>query len=65
MPNIERLMQFADIFDCEEAELLTSKSSRPEDQARRIQQLLSSLDQAGREAVMNLVDRLAERPQRA
>lgn len=61
MPNIERLMELAAIFGCETADLLTEASTRPEDQASRIQYLLSALDHADRQLVMGLVESLAER----
>ncbi|WP_137819616.1 helix-turn-helix domain-containing protein [Pseudomonas sp. 2FG] len=65
MPNVERLMELASIFGCETADLLTEASHRPEDQASRIQYLLSTLDQADRQLVMGLVESLAERLQRS
>ncbi|WP_248799893.1 helix-turn-helix domain-containing protein [Pseudomonas sp. MWU13-2105] len=61
IPNIERLLAFAGIFDCEAAELLTEVSSRPDDQASRISRLLTPLSQEDRQLILDLVERLAER----
>ncbi len=61
MPNIERLVELAGVFACETAELLTEASDRPEDQARRLHALLSSLGGDDRQLVMEVVERLVER----
>ncbi|MBD9415246.1 helix-turn-helix transcriptional regulator [Pseudomonas sp. PDM16] len=65
MPNIERLVQLAEIFDCETADLLTGGSSRPEDQARRLYDLLSTLSTEDRALVVDMMERLVERLGRA
>lgn len=61
MPNVARLVEFAAIFGCEAAELLTEARPSPNDQASRISQLLSTLDRADRQFVMEWVERLTER----
>ena len=61
VPNIERLVEFASIFGCEAADLLTEASSRPDDQATRISRLLIQLDHEDRLMVVELVERLVER----
>lgn len=61
MPNIERLMQFAEIFNCEAADLLTQASPRSEDQAVRISQMLNQLGADDRLLVLELVERLTQR----
>lgn len=61
MPNIERLVELAEIFGCEAAELLTEASTRPEDQARHLHSLLSTLDGEDRKLVMGVVESLVER----
>lgn len=61
MPNIERLMQFAEIFGCEAADLLTQASSRSEDQAVHISQMLNRLSSSDRQLVLELVERLSQR----
>jgi transcriptional regulator with XRE-family HTH domain len=60
-PNIDRLFEFAAIFDCEVAELLTEASHRPDDQASRISKLLTPLALSDRHLVVELVERLSER----
>ncbi len=61
MPNVERLIELAAVFGCETADLLTEGSSRPEDQARRLQGLLSTLNSDDRALVLEFVERLVER----
>jgi len=61
MPNITRLLELADIFGCEAAELLSEVSPLVEDQASRVNHLLASLDQSDRQLVIELVERLATR----
>ncbi|RZN98595.1 XRE family transcriptional regulator [Pseudomonas moorei] len=61
MPNVERLVELATIFGCETADLLTEGSSRPEDQARKLYDLLSPLALDDRALVMDMVARLVDR----
>ena len=61
MPNVERLVALATIFGCETADLLTEGSSRPEDQARKLYDLLSPLALDDRALVMDMVERLVDR----
>lgn len=61
MPNVERLVELATIFNCETADLLTEGSSRPADQARRLHDLLSRLEAPDRDLVMDVVERLVAR----
>lgn len=61
MPNIERLIGLATVFGCETADLLTEGSTRQEDQARRLQGLLSVLDSDDRTLVLEFVESLVAR----
>ncbi|MCL2644737.1 MAG: helix-turn-helix domain-containing protein [Betaproteobacteria bacterium] len=61
IPNITRLLEFASIFGCDAAELLSEASSRPNDQAMHISRLLASMGQADRQLVMEIVERLSGR----
>lgn len=61
MPNIERLIELATVFGCETADLLTEGSTRQEDQARRLQGLLSVLDSDDRALVLEFVESLVAR----
>ncbi|MDR6579319.1 helix-turn-helix transcriptional regulator [Pseudomonas extremaustralis] len=61
MPNIERLIELATVFGCETADLLTEGSTRQEDQARRLQGLLSILDSDDRTLVLEFVESLVAR----
>ncbi|WP_271410525.1 helix-turn-helix domain-containing protein [Pseudomonas sp. Q1-7] len=61
IPNIGRLFDFASIFQCKASDLLNEVSPRPDDQASRLSQLLSELDQTDRQLVVEMVERLSER----
>lgn len=61
IPNIARLFDFASIFHCKASDLLNEVSPRPDDQASRISQLLSTLDQTDRQLVVEMVERLSDR----
>lgn len=61
MPNVERLFDFASIFGCEATELLSEASPRADDQASRISRLLASLNQADRQLLVEMVERLSGR----
>ena len=65
MPNIERLIELATVFGCETADLLTEGSTRQEDQARRLQGLLSVLDSDDRTLVLEFVESLVARLSRS
>ncbi|EPW8903519.1 helix-turn-helix domain-containing protein [Pseudomonas sp. GD04087] len=60
-PNIERLIEFASIFECDLAELLTEMSPRTTEQSARIHDLLAPLAPEDRQLVMEIVERLADR----
>ncbi|MDH1866880.1 helix-turn-helix domain-containing protein [Pseudomonas chengduensis] len=60
IPNIARLLEFAAIFECGAAELLTEVSPRSDDQARRLHDLISPLSPDDRQLVMDVVERLVE-----
>lgn len=60
LPNIGRLLAFAAIFECGAAELLTEVSPQPDDQMRRLHDLLSTLSAHDRQLVMDVVERLVE-----
>jgi len=64
IPNIARLLEFAEIFGCGAAELLGEVSPLPDDQARRIGRLLEPLGQSDRQLIFEMVERLATRLQR-
>jgi transcriptional regulator with XRE-family HTH domain len=61
IPNVARLLEFAMIFGCDVAELLTDASYRPEDQASRISRLLHPLTASDRQLVVDVVERLTNR----
>jgi transcriptional regulator with XRE-family HTH domain len=61
MPNIARLMELADVFDCHIADLLTEASSRSSDQAKHLVRLLSGVGSKDRELIMEIVERLTGR----
>ncbi|QRY76909.1 helix-turn-helix transcriptional regulator [Pseudomonas sp. PDNC002] len=60
VPNIARLLEFAAVFECGVAELLTEASPHPDDQMMRLHDLLSTLSPHDRQLVMDVVERLVE-----
>lgn len=56
--SVSKLLQIADIFECNVAELLTDASSRPDDQTQKIKSQIDSLPEADRVLIVDLVDRL-------
>ena len=61
MPNVARLMQLADVFDCDIADLLTEMSGRSSDQAVHLAHLLTKVPSKDREMIVEIVERLAAR----
>lgn len=50
--SVVKLMQLADIFDCQMYELLTESSNRPNDQGQMISGLLSGLKESDRAFIL-------------
>ena len=61
MPTIARLVELAELFECDTADLLTEVSSRTTDQAKYLGQLLTKLSGNDRTMVIEIVERLAGR----
>jgi transcriptional regulator with XRE-family HTH domain len=61
MLNVARLMELADIFDCDIADLLTEVSSSSSDQAKHLARLLSGVASRDREMIVEIVERLTAR----
>jgi len=59
--SVVRLMELAELFGCEAADLLTETSVRADDQARQLQQLLTRLNSDDRALVVGVVKQLSER----
>lgn len=64
IPNIARLLEMAEIFGCGAEALLGEVSPLTDDQSRRIGRLLEPLDQADRQLIVEIIERLAARLQR-
>ena len=60
-PNIVRLVELAEIFDCEIDELLMNATLRQVDHARHFQELFEPLSEQDRVLLMNIVTGLVER----
>lgn len=58
VPTVLRLVELAEIFHCEVADLLTESSNRSIDQARQLEKLLSGLENADRSELLTLFERL-------
>ena len=61
MPTVERLVELAEIFDCEAADLLTQSSNRVEDQSVQIKSLLSDLGEQDRLLLLDIITKLVNR----
>tara|TARA_R110000851_G_scaffold315514_1_gene478027 strand:- start:12121 stop:12462 length:342 start_codon:yes stop_codon:yes gene_type:complete len=61
LPTVVRLIEFAEVFQCNVTDLMTQTSSRPKDQAQHVERLLSKLAQEDRIMILELVERLATR----
>ena len=60
MPTVERLVELAEIFDCEAADLLTQTSNRVEDQSAQIKSLLSDLGEQDRLLLLDIITKLVD-----
>lgn len=56
--TVMRLLELSEIFHCEVADLLTESSNRSIDQARHLDSLLSTLNDAERAEFMLLLDKM-------
>ncbi|MGD7291089.1 helix-turn-helix domain-containing protein [Ralstonia pseudosolanacearum] len=61
MPTVARLVELAELFECNAADLLTESSSRTSDQAKYVGQLLAKLGGNDRTMVVEIVERLTGR----
>lgn len=61
VPTVIRLMELADIFGCDAADLLTEASSRTSDQAKHLNEMLGRLNSSDRSMVVEIVERLSGR----
>lgn len=61
MPTVARLVELAEIFGCDAADLLTEASSRTSDQGKYVGQILAKLSGNDRTMVVEIVERLATR----
>ncbi len=60
LPSVIRLMQFSELFACSTAELITPSGYHIDDYSRRIAQLLVELDNAEREQLLQIVEKMVE-----
>nr|WP_284041320.1 helix-turn-helix transcriptional regulator [Halomonas olivaria] len=63
IPNIVRLLELAEVFNCEAAELLGQASLHVDDQTNRIKALLAPLKQNDRQLILDVIESLASRLQ--
>lgn len=61
IPTVERLIELAEVFNCQAAEFLSEASLRPTDQANHLSQLLSELNDSDRQMVIGILETLVER----
>ncbi len=58
--TVERLVELAEIFGCETADLLGEGSTRVRDQAVRLESLLERLDEEERVGLLDLVGKMVD-----
>ncbi|KPQ20819.1 MULTISPECIES: helix-turn-helix domain-containing protein [unclassified Halomonas] len=61
IPNIVRLLELAEIFNCEAAELLGQASVHLEDQSSRVKTLLAPLAPSDRQLLLDIIEGLSNR----
>lgn len=61
LPSLLRLLELAEIYDCQVAELLLEVSPRPGDQAEMLTKMLDRLSDSDRTLVMGVVEQLVDR----
>ena len=61
MPIVQRLAELAKVYDCGIDELLIACSTRTNDQAERISQILQTLPETDRAMIVEVVQKIAER----
>ncbi|OOF45528.1 helix-turn-helix domain-containing protein [Rodentibacter trehalosifermentans] len=59
VPNVLRLFEFAELFDCEPSDFL-NQSHRLQDQSRQFDELLSQLNAKDRVKLLELVEAMVE-----
>lgn len=58
--SVARLVELAEIFNCETIDLLDEASNRPRDQARKLEVLLAQLDDFKRQDLLKLIEKMIE-----
>lgn len=58
VPSLLRLVELAEIFGCDLADLVTDTSSRSVDQARQLTRLLEGLEHSERSEFLALIERM-------
>ncbi|MCK3654820.1 transcriptional regulator [Pasteurellaceae bacterium Macca] len=58
IPSVPRLVEFADIFHCNTADLLVKSSSRHQDQAEYLLFLLNKVKESDRVLILEVVEKL-------
>lgn len=58
MPTVTRLVQLAEIFDCEASSFLQDTSPLVSDQTQRIIHLLSKLEETDRKELLNIIEQM-------
>ena len=61
IPTVARLIEFAEIYECDVGDLISKASDRPKDQAKEITATLEKLSTRDRGAVKALIDYLSSK----
>ena len=63
-PSLQRLLEFASVYDCGIDEFILPTSALPGDQARWLSKRLATLRPSDRELVVDIIDKICERLKR-
>ena len=60
MPTLPRLIQFAELFECEVCDLIEEASPLMQDQSKRFEKLLGQLEESERMELVKLVEQVIQ-----
>lgn len=63
--NVERLCEFAALFECRVSDLLTDSQLHPSDQIYQLERMFSALEETERNDLIQLIEKMIEWKKRA
>lgn len=58
--NVERLCEFAELFQCRVSDLLTDSQLQPTDQIYQLDRMLNQLDEQERQKLISVIEQMIE-----